>query len=160
MRARNSRGMADDWRDRLAGARMQVDQQFQDRLEQSEFTNQEWGLIMTAVEFDVDQPGDPDRAELVADTSQLDQIVPELERLQDQMGGPMGGGEGSGSSGGVLGAFKDLLGGFSANSQGGNRERMETATVMAEEYATDLQAYLEKRGRWEDIREAAHHQQG
>jgi len=154
--------MADDWRDQLAGARMQVDQQFQDRLEQSDFTNQEWGLIMTAVEFRVEHPGDPDRAELVADTSQLDQIVPELERLQDQMGGPMGGGRGrdTGSSGGVLGMFKDLLGGLSGGSAGNSEERMDAATVMVEEYATDLQTYLEKRDRWEGIREAAHRQQG
>ena len=154
--------MADDWRDQLAGARMQVDQQFQDRLEQSEFTNQEWGLIMTAVEFQVEHPGDPDRAELVADTSQLDQIVPELERLQDQMGGPMGGGGGrdTGSSGGVFGIFKDLLGGFSTDSGGHGDKRMDAATLIAEEYATDLQTYLEKRGRWETIREAAHRNQG
>ncbi len=153
--------MADDWRDQLAGARMQVDQQFQERLEQSNFSNQEWGLIMTAVEFEVEHPGDPDDAELVADTSRLDQIFPELERLQDQMGGPMGGGAGSESSGGVLGAFKDLLGGFSGSGSGAgtDQERMDAAAVMAEEYATDLQAYLEKRGRWENIREAAHRQQ-
>ncbi len=151
--------MADDWRDQLAGARMQVDQQFQDRLEQSEFTNQEWGLIMTAVEFEVTQPGDPDRAELVADTSQLDQIVPELERLQNQMGGPMAGGRSSESSSGVLGVFKDLLGGISDSSSGRNDERMDAATVMVEEYATDLQAHLEKRGRWENIRQAADRQQ-
>jgi len=149
--------MSNDWRDQLAGARMQVDQQFQNRLERSEFTNQEWGLIMTAVEFDIEHPGDPDRAEMVADTSQIDQIFPELERLKDQMGGPMGGGGDSGSSGGVLGAFKDLLGGFSGGGGGGgtDQERMDAATDMAQEYATDLQAYLEKRGRWEEIRQAA-----
>jgi hypothetical protein len=153
--------MADDWRDQLAGARMQVDQQFQERLEQSDFSNQEWGLIMTAVEFEVEHPADPDRAELVADTSQLDQIFPELERLQDQMGGPMGGGGDTRGSGGVLSAFKDLLGGFSGSGSGVgvDQERMDAATGMAEEYATDLQAYLEKRGRWEDIREAARRQQ-
>ncbi|PSQ58609.1 MAG: hypothetical protein BRD23_06385 [Halobacteriales archaeon SW_9_67_25] len=152
--------MSEDWRDQLAGARMQVDQQFQSRLEQSEFTNQEWGLIMTAVEFDIEHPGDPDRAEMVADTSQLDQIFPELDRLKEQMGGPMGGGADSGSSGGVLGAFKDLLGGVSGGGSGGtDRERMDAAMDMAEEYATDLQAYLEKRGRWEEIRQAAEGEQ-
>jgi len=152
--------MSDDWRDQLAGARMQVDQQFQSRLEQSEFTNQEWGLIMTAVEFEIEHAGDPDRAEMVADTSQLDQIFPELERLKDQMGGPMGGGADSGSSGGVLGAFKDLLGGFSGGGGvGTDQERMDAATAMADEYATDLQAYLEKRDRWEEIRQAANRQQ-
>jgi hypothetical protein len=149
--------MSDDWRDQLAGARMQVDQQFQSRLEQSQFTNQEWGLVMTAVDFDIEQPGDPDRAELVADTSQLDQIIPELDRIQQEMGGGMGGGasrSGSGS-GGIVARFKDFLGGFSADSSGNDEEQMAAATVLVEEYATDLQTHLEEQGRWADIREAA-----
>jgi hypothetical protein len=149
--------MSDDWRDQLAGARMQVDQQFQSRLEQSQFTNQEWGLVMTAVDFDIEQPGDPDRAELVADTSQLDQIIPELDRIQQEMGGGMGGGasrSGSGS-GSIVARFKDFLGGFSADSSGNDEEQMAAATVLVEEYATDLQTHLEEQGRWADIREAA-----
>jgi hypothetical protein len=147
--------MSDDWRDQLAGARMQVDQQFQDRLERSEFTNQEWGLVMTAVEFDVEHPEDGDRATLVADTSQLDQIIPELDRIQQEMGGAAPGGD-SGSSGGIVGRFKEYLGGLADGSSGGNdEERMAAARELADEYATDLQAYLEQRGRWENIREAA-----
>jgi hypothetical protein len=146
--------MSDDWRDQLAGARMQVDQQFQDRLEQSQFTNQEWGLVMTAVEFDVEHPDDAERATLVADTSQLDQVIPELDRIQQEMGGatqPSGS-----SSGGIIGRFKEYLGDLSSDASGeSDRERMEAAATLAEEYATDLQAYLEDRGRWEHIREAA-----
>ena len=152
--------MSDDWRDQLAGARMQVDQQFQDRLEQSQFTNQEWGLIMTAIEFEVEHATDPDQAELVPNTSQLDQIVPELDRIQREMGGAMRPQESASSSGGILGRFKQYLGGLSTNASGqSNEERMAAATVLVEEYATDLQAYLEKRDRWDDIREAAARQQ-
>jgi hypothetical protein len=149
--------MSDDWRDQLAGARMQVDQQFQDRLEQSQFTNQEWGLVMTAVEFEVDHPEDAERATLVADTSQLDQIIPELDRIQQDMGGAApGGGSGSSGGGGIVGRFKEYLGGLSGGSSGeSDEERMAAATELADEYATDLQAYLEERGRWETIREAA-----
>ncbi|MEF8783287.1 MAG: DUF5799 family protein [Haloarculaceae archaeon] len=147
--------MSDDWRDQLAGARMQVDQQFQDRLEQSQFTNQEWGLIMTAVEFEIEQPGESERAELVANTSQLDQIVPELDRISQEMGGAMGA-SGSGSTGGIIGQFKDFLGGFSGSSTSeSNQEQMAAATALVEEYAEQLQGYLEKRDRWEEIRTAA-----
>jgi aryl-alcohol dehydrogenase-like predicted oxidoreductase len=57
--------MSDKWTDMLAGARMQVDQQFQSRLERSEFTNQEWGLVMTAVEFEIQNADDPENARAV-----------------------------------------------------------------------------------------------
>ena len=125
--------MSDDWRDQLAGARMQVDQQFQDRLEQSQFTNQEWGLIMTAVEFEIDQPGEADRAELVANTSQLDQIVPELDRIQQEMGGAMGQSGSGGGAGGIIGQFKEFLGGLSGGSSGQNdEEQMAAATALVE----------------------------
>lgn len=152
--------MSDDWRDQLAGARMQVDQQFQDRLEQSQFTNQEWGLIMTAVEFEIEQPGEAERAELVANTSQLDQIVPELDRIQQEMGGAMGPSGSGGGAGGIIGQFKEFLGGLSGGSSGANdEEQMAAATALVEEYAQQLQGYLEKRDRWEDIRKAAARQQ-
>lgn len=152
--------MSDDWRDQLAGARMQVDQQFQDRLEQSQFTNQEWGLIMTAVEFDIEQPGEAESAELVANTSQLDQIVPELDRIQQEMGGAMGPSGSTSGAGGIIGQFKDFLGGLSGNSSGeSDEEQMAAATALVDEYAEQLQAHLEKRDRWEDIRKAAARQQ-
>jgi hypothetical protein len=148
--------MTNDWRDSIAGARMQVDQQFQSRIQQSQFTSQEWGLIMTAIEFDIERPDDPDRAQLVADTSQLDQILPELDRIQQEMGGTGGTGPGS-SPGGIVEQFKDLLS-PSSNSSNGGGDREAAATALAEEYARDLQTYLEKRGRWEDIRTAASRQ--
>lgn len=145
-----------EWTDRLAGARMQVDQQFEERVRNSQFSNQEWGLIMTAVEWEIRHVDDPEAAELVADTSNVADIIPELEKIQQQMGGggPMGGG---GNDGGGLGdrvrQFFDTLTG---NGSGGtDTERQNAAEALVQEYARELQAFLEKRERWEDIREIA-----
>jgi len=53
--------MSDDWTDRIAGERMAVDKQFADRVEGSSFSNQQWGLVMTAVEFEIEEPASPPR---------------------------------------------------------------------------------------------------
>src|SRR6056297_1606497 len=92
--------MTTDWQDHLAGARMQVDQQFEQRVRDSRFSSQEWGLIMTAVEFEVRSADDPDSARLVADTDKLGAVVPELGKIQEEMGGAPR--PPSGSSGGGL----------------------------------------------------------
>jgi len=148
--------MSETWRDQLAGARMQVDQQFRDRLDQSRFTNQEWGLIMTAIEFEIERADDPDQAQLVADTSKLDQIVPELDRVQEQMGGAMRPTDTPTDTGGLFGKLKQYLGGLSTNgSEGSDDERMAAAAVLVEEYTDSLQTHLEERGRWEEIRQIA-----
>jgi len=148
--------MTNDWRDSLAGARMQVDRQFEARVEDSGFSSQEWGLVMTAVEFEVADPGDQKRAEMYADTDKLDQIVPELQRIQREMGGaPTPAEEGSGA-GGVLGSLRDMLGGLASSRDGqSDSERLAEAEVLVQDYADELQAYLEKQGRWEEIRTAA-----
>ncbi|MFW6435748.1 MAG: DUF5799 family protein [Halovenus sp.] len=141
--------MTNGWRDQLAGARMQVDQQFNDRILNSEFSNQEWGLIMTAVEFDIEQPEDPDRAELVADTDKIAQIIPELENLPQGMGGVPQQGSGS-SGGGLFSGLKDALGlGGGSGSGGVDEQKLQSATALVEEYTTELQTHLEQEGRWE-----------
>lgn len=147
--------MSNGWRDRLAGARMQVDQQFSDRVVASEFTNQQWGLIMTAVEFDIVNPDDPEVAELIANTEKVEHIIPELENIPQGMGaGGMGqetsrGGDGAG----LLGRLRGLLTGESSDDS--DEETLEAASQLASEYAEELQAFLEEQGRWEAICESA-----
>jgi hypothetical protein len=145
------------WTDQLAGARMQVDQQFAERVRNSQFSNQEWGLIMTAVEWEIRNVEDPEAAELVADTSNVADIIPELDKIQQQMGGggnPMGGGgEDSGGLGDRVRQFFDTLTGNGSGSS--DTERQNAAEALVQEYARELQAFLEKRERWEDIRQTA-----
>ncbi len=47
-----------EWRDLIVGDRMRVDQEFAARVRQSGFSNQQWSLIMTAVELELHGSGE------------------------------------------------------------------------------------------------------
>jgi len=143
-----------DWTDAIVGERMTVDREFNDRLRQSEFTNQEWGLIMTAVEFEIEDADDPEEARIVADTAKLPQIMPELDNISQQMGAMAGGGADGGSSGGAFGDIvsdiKDaILGG---GGSGVDDQKLEAAERLTQEYADELQRHLESKGKFEQVR--------
>ena len=147
-----------NWTDAIVGERMAVDREFTQRIQQSRFSNQQWGLIMTATEFEIENPDDPDAARIVADTSKLPQIMPELDNIANQMGPMAGGGDPSGnSSGGVFGGIvsdiKDVvLGGGGGGGGGTDREQLEAAERLTQEYADELQRHLERKGRFEQVR--------
>ncbi|MDS0258784.1 DUF5799 family protein [Haloarcula sp. S1CR25-12] len=141
--------MTDDWTGRIAGERMTVDRQFTDRVEASSFSNQQWGLVMTAVELEIDGPDDPETAQLVADTSKLPSIMPELDKVGK--GAPMGGqpaADSGESSGGFLDGVKAALGLAGGD---GSDDRTAEAAQLAQAYADELQAELESNGRWESV---------
>jgi len=144
--------MSNGWRDKLAGARMRVDQEFNQRVLDSQFSNQEWGLIMTAIEFDITSPESPADAEMTANTDQLEQIMPELENLPQGMARPGGGGD---DTGGVIDSVKSVLGFDDADANGVDEDELAAAAALVEEYASELQAYLEKEGRWSEVCAAA-----
>ena len=150
--------MSNQWRESLAGARMQVDQQFNDSVLNSQFTNQQWGLIMTAVEFDIEHPDQPEQARLVANTEKVKHVLPELDNVAQGMGGvPANQQQRSQSSGGggLLGSLRNILGGGSGGGSSVDKERLEAARTLTQEYADELQQFLEEQGRWEDICERA-----
>ncbi|WP_415381602.1 DUF5799 family protein [Halosimplex sp. TS25] len=140
-----------DWSDRIVGERMQVDQEFAEKVAASNFSRQQWGLIMTAVEFEIENPGDPETARLVANTSKVESIVPELDNV-DRASGMVGasGGRPSDDSGGLLDGVKDALG-LGGGGGGVDREQLAAAEEMAQMYAGDLQEKLESRGKWEEV---------
>ncbi|WP_338738081.1 DUF5799 family protein [Haloplanus salilacus] len=138
-----------NWTDRIVSDRMAVDREFSDRVRSSEFTNQEWGLIMTAVEFEIEHADDPERARVVPDTENLPQMIPELEKVQGGMG-PGGQGGGGDSGDGVFDAIRGALG-LSGDDEA---ERLDAAERLVEEYADALQERLEDRGKWDDVRDA------
>jgi hypothetical protein len=143
-----------EWTQKLAGARMQVDTQFEDRVRNSQFSNQEWGMIMTAVEWEIHQPEDAEAAKLVAVTDHIDDIMPELDRLQSQMGNP--GAQTRDSGGGIGARIGDLFDSLTGNgSAGADEARVRDAERLVRDYADELQDFLEERGRWDAIREAA-----
>jgi hypothetical protein len=135
------------WTDQIAGDRMTVDREFSDRVRESDFTSQEWGLVMAAVVFEFEDADDPVAARVVADTSQVPEIMPELENVRSQVGAA-GGAPGGDSGGGVVDSIKGALG------LGGGRDedRLADAERLADEYAQALQERLEERGKWERVR--------
>jgi len=155
--------MAEHWTDRIVGDRMVVDQEFTDRIARSRFNRQEWGLIMTAVEFEITDPTDASDARLIADTSKLATVIPELDSIEElRMQRPTG--SSGGPLGGILDNVRDTLG--LGGSDGGlpgpfgsddevDQERVEAARQLANEYARDLQTHLEKEGKWEEVRATA-----
>ena len=146
-----------DWTDSIVGDRMAVDREFNDRVAGSRFSSQEWGLIMTATEFEIEHPDDPDRARIVADTEKLPQMMPELERVRSQVGA-MGGATddgGSGGGGGGGGFLDSIKGAFGLGGGGGaDKEKLRAAERLTQEYAEELQAQLESKGKWEQVRVA------
>ncbi|WP_049921357.1 DUF5799 family protein [Halopiger djelfimassiliensis] len=145
------------WTDRIVGERMTVDQEFSSRIASSEFSSQQWSLIMTATEFEIERPTDPEKARIVANTEKVDQIIPELEDVQSgmgAMGGPAGGVGDSGSSGGIVDSIKGALG-MGGDGGDDHENQLAAAERLTQEYAEELQSHLESKGRWESVREAA-----
>ncbi|WP_254761575.1 DUF5799 family protein [Natrinema marinum] len=147
------------WTDRIVGDRMTVDQEFAARIRESQFSNQQWSLIMTATEFEIEHPDDPDRAQIVANTDKLEGVIPELDNVQAGMGamaggpgGPGGSTDSSSSSGGV---FDSIMGALGIGGDGGSaeKEQLEAAERLTQEYATEIQSHLETKGRWESVRQ-------
>lgn len=137
-----------DWQDRIVGARMAVDTEYADRVEASSFSRQEWGLVMTATEFDIEDGEEP---RLYADTSRLEDIMPEVEKVAERT--PMGPGGQEESSGGILSNITSALGlgGSSGGSSGDTAERVREAEELTEGYARELQRHLMDNGSWEDV---------
>lgn len=148
--------MSQEWTDRIVGDRMTVDQAFNDRVQQSQFSNQEWGMIMTAVDFAIENADSADDARLVAVTENIPAIMPELDKMEQRMAG--GPGSGPSKSGGFLGTVKDALG-FGGESKNGeekpDQDRVQAAEQLTQAYADELQKHLEDRGKWDDVRAAA-----
>lgn len=138
------------WTDAIVGDRMTVDREFSARVQESTFTNQEWGLIMTATELEIEAADDPEDARLVADTDKLPGIMPELDKVREGMQAMGGGGGGGSSGGGLVDSIKQSLG----LGGGTDEKRLREAEALTQEYADTLQEHLENQGKWEQVRVA------
>lgn len=136
------------WTQQIAAERMQTDQAFTDRVVDSPLSSQQWGLVMTAVEFEIEGPEDPETAELVVETRRLDGVMDEIRTIGDRQ--PGAGATPDSGGGGLLDTVKGAFGVDDSDD-----ELRETAESLAAEYATALQARLEDRGRWAEICEQA-----
>jgi hypothetical protein len=110
---------------------------------------------MTATEFEIADADDPDAAQIVADTTNLPAVMPELENVRSQvaaMGGATNDGGGGGSGGGLIGSVLGALGLGGSADDSPSDEELEAAEQLVQAYADELQAHLEEVGRWEQIR--------
>ncbi len=148
------------WTDAIIGERMAVDGSFSDRVTASQFSTAEWDLIMTATDLEMEDAEDPEAARIVADTSDVAAIIPELESIRAQTAA-MGGGTTSegrtASGGGIVGSIKRALG-FGSNDgddgDGVDQEKLAAAEELTAEYAEALQTHLEEADRFEQARQA------
>jgi len=155
--AERVRLLMSEWQELIVGDRMAVDQAFADRIQQSKVSNQEWGLIMTATELDIENAADPEAARIVADTENVASVLPELESIRSGMG-PMGGANrdaGGGDAGGVVDSIKSALGlSNDGNDDAVDQEKLAAAESLAQEYADELQQHLEAESKFEAVRQA------
>jgi hypothetical protein len=139
-----------DWTDAIVGERMAVDQQFSSEVRESSFSNQEWGLIMTAAEFEIENADDPEKARITPDAAKVEGIMPEVEKMDQRMGGPGAAGGGD-SDDGIVSSVKKALG-VGGGDTGADPKRLAAAEDLLERYADALQTHLEESGRWEQVR--------
>ncbi|ELZ08569.1 hypothetical protein C479_14558 [Halovivax asiaticus JCM 14624] len=148
--------MSESWTDHIVGERMALDREFADRVVDSQFSNQEWSLIMTATTFEIERPADSDQAALVANTEQVEHVLAEFDSAASQPAGFGGTGRGdsSDSAGGLFDSIKSAFG--LGSDDGGITDAERTAADrLAQEYASELQTKLESNGRWDEVRELA-----
>jgi hypothetical protein len=138
-----------DWTDRIVGDRMTVDREFNDRVMASEFESQEWSLIMTATEFEIENAGDPETARIVANTEKLEGMMPHIQEAGERQRSMAGGG-GDGGGGGVFDTVKSALG--LGNGREDHDAKLAAAERLVQEYADELQSHLESNGKWEQVR--------
>lgn len=133
------------WLDRVAGERMQFDSEFSEVITDSPFSSQQWGLVMTAAEFHIQHPEDPDSAELVVDTSKLPAIMAELDNIDQGLAQAGGGQPGQGS--GIVDSIRDRLGFGDAD----DNQLRDAAEELLAEYADGFQERLVAANRWEEV---------
>jgi len=145
-----------NWTDAIIGHRMAVDQEFNSQIQASQFSNAEWGLIMTATEFEIENAENPNTARIVANTDNVEAIIPELESIRSQTAAMSGRPTGSTSSseGGLLGSLKSALGLANSDDEGVDAEKMEAAEQLTEAYAAALQSHLVETDSFEQARTA------
>lgn len=142
--------MTGDWTALIAAERMELDAEFADRVAASTLSSQQWDLVMTAVEFEIETPETPAEATLVANTDRVPAVAEEFDRVERaKPGGSPGGGRGDG---GILSRVLGALGGGGGD---GEDDRLEAAETLAAQYADRLEEKLREGGRWETICERA-----
>lgn len=138
---------ADDWENMIIADRMAVDQAFQEQVTASAFSNQAWSLVMTAVDFQIVNPEQPEEAYITVDSAQIDSVLPAMEEAEKALGG-------SPKKQSFTDKIANELRGYLGKNRG-DAERRAEAEQLATAYANELHARLERVGKWEAVCERA-----
>ncbi len=133
-----------DWYSRAVHERVTVDSAFNKHLRSKPITHHQWGLLMTAIEFDIVNPDEPERARIVPDLSKIDSVLPQVKEAEDAANAP------TPDSAGVVERVKRAVGLAEPEDP-----YVRVARSLASQYATELQEELEKQERWEETCEWA-----
>lgn len=132
---------SNSWEELIVADRMAADREFQERVRASSLSNQAWGLVMMAIEFEIEQPEQPDQAHIAVNSEQLGSVLPAMKEVDEQL--PHGE---SSSDSGLLDSVRDLFG-----SGRSDDDRRDEAEQLAREYAQLLRRQLEENGKWEQV---------
>lgn len=140
----------------LIGHRMYVDNEFNSRVIESNFSNAEWDLIMSVVSFRVDGPEDPESATLYPVTEGLPDAIAATDELHEIHTAPHP--TPSDTAGGridvLVDRIKDVFGLDSYNRRSQD-ERLQAARSLVSEYAEVLEIHLRQQSQWADLCERA-----
>lgn len=135
----------------LVGHRLAVDQEFAERVRDSEFSSMEWDLIMSTVSFELSDPGDPENAAIVADLEGIPKAINAIEDLPDAGPGVGGGPASAGGNQGIFGRISARLGLDESVGSSSRDERIQAANALVTEYAEVLQIHLKQQRHWQEL---------
>ncbi len=135
----------------LVGHRLAVDQEFAERLRESEFSSMEWDLIMSTVSFELEDPGDPETATIVPNVEDLPAAISAIEDLPDTGHGSHGNPERGGDASGMVDRLTSRLGFDRTEGSSSPDDRRQAATALVTEYAEVLQIHLKQQRAWTEL---------
>ncbi len=132
---------------------MAVDQQFTDRLAESSFSNAEWDVIMSVVEFELADPATPEHAHIEPRLDDLDTAVSAANDVPDVAAtGPVAGDQQDNDRKGVMGTIMNRLGmGGGGSNTGNSDDRRHDAESLINEYSDSLEQRIKDAGEWQNL---------
>lgn len=139
------------WTDAIISERIAVDEEFEMNVADSEFTKQEWNIMMSMLELKITNVDDPENAQVSANVEKLPEILKNLESVETRPSQPAAN---TGEPKGIGGKLRAKLFGikvgdvisFDRGDDGIDEKRLQTAEQLVNDYLSALQTQLEMTG--------------
>ena len=139
------------WTDAIIRERMAVDEEFEMNIADSEFTKQEWNIMMSMLDLKITNVDDPENAQVGANMEKLPEILKKMESVETR---PNQSAADTGEPKGIAGKLRAKLFGvkvgdvisFDRGDDEIDAERLQTAEQLVDDYLSNLQSQLETRG--------------